>query len=81
MRTRLLVRTALVAFAVAMLGACATIPERAWSNGRAMSSSQAYYRAMGGDMSLSTQRELMSSSDPRRLRSEVRWTPSRGSEK
>jgi hypothetical protein len=81
MRTRLLARTALVAFAVAMLGACATIPERAWSNGRAMSTSDAYYRILSGDRSLATQRELMSSSDPRRLHSEVRWTPSRGDQK
>ena len=81
MRTRLLVRTALLAFAVAMLGACATSHERAWNNGRAMSASQAYYRALSGDRSLATQRELMASADPRRLRSEVRWTPSKGNEK
>ncbi len=81
MRIRLLVRTALVACTVATLGACASIPERAWSNGRAMSNSQAYYRAISGDRSLATQRELMSASDPRRLRSEVRWTPSKSNEK
>jgi hypothetical protein len=81
MRTRLLVRAALAAFAIATLSACASIPERAWANGRAMSTSDAYNRAMRGDLSLSNTRNLMSSSDPRRLRSEVRWTPSKSSDR
>ena len=81
MRTRLLVRITLAAAGVASLGACATIPERAWNNGRALNTSQAYQRAIRGDMSLSTHRQLLSDSDPRRLRSEVRWTPSRGNER
>ena len=67
MRTRMLVRFALAAFAIAALGACATIPERAWANGQAMSNSRAYRQAMNGDMSLTTQTQLRSAADPRRL--------------
>jgi hypothetical protein len=73
---RLVVRTAIAAFTIAGLGACVTIPERAWVNGRAMSSSAEYQRAMRGDMSLQTQRALYSASNPLRLSSPVRWTPS-----
>ena len=67
MRTRLLVRTAFVVFAVALLGGCATLPERAWANGQAMSNSRAYRQAMSGDMSLRTQSELRTAANPRRL--------------
>ena len=74
---KLLVRTAIAAFAIATLGACVTIPERAWANGQAMSASREYRMAMSGDMSLQTMRSLRSSADPRRLTSPVRWTPSR----
>jgi hypothetical protein len=70
-------RFILLAAGIASLGACATIPERAWNNGRALNTSDAYQRAIRGDMSLATHRQLLSDSDPRRLRSEVRWTPSR----
>ena len=74
---KLLVRTAIAAFAVTTLGACVTIPERAWVNGQALSSSRELRQAMNGDMSLQTMRSLYSASDPRRLHSPVRWTPSR----
>jgi hypothetical protein len=67
MRTRLFVRTALLTFAVAMLGACATVPERAWANGQAMSNSRAYRQAMSGDMSLTTHSELRTAANPLRL--------------
>jgi hypothetical protein len=66
MRNRLL-RLALAGIGIATLGACASVPERAWSNGRAMSNSRAYRQAMSGDMSLNTQRQLQSAADPRRL--------------
>jgi hypothetical protein len=81
MRIRLLVRITLAAAGIATLGACATVPERAWNNGRALSTSQAYQRAIRGDMSLSTHRQLLSESSPLRLHSEVRWTPSGSSER
>lgn len=75
MRTRL-IRAALAACAVATLGACAAIPERAMANGRAMSSSRAYQKAMSGDMSLQTQRQLKAGASPLRLRSrEVAYPP------
>lgn len=68
MRTRLIVRAALAACAIATLGACATIPERAWANGRAMSSSRAHHKAMAGDMSLQTHSRLKAGANPLRLR-------------
>jgi hypothetical protein len=68
MRNRL-TRAALAAAALATLGACASIPERAWANGQAMSSSRAYQRAMAGDMSLQTQTRLKAGASPLRLRS------------
>ena len=67
MRIRSLVRAALAAAAVATLGACATIPERAWANGQAMSNSRVYNQAMRGDMSLRTQSQLRQAADPRWL--------------
>jgi hypothetical protein len=68
MRTGL-IRLALAAVAVIALNACATIPERAWANGQAMSSSRAYQKAMAGDMSFDTQTRLKSAASPLRLRS------------
>jgi len=53
--------------AVASLGACATIPQRAWDNGRAMSQSRAFRAAASGDVSVRTHRELYSSADARRI--------------
>jgi hypothetical protein len=71
MRNRLLLRAALAATLTATLGACASvrssIPERAWRNGEAMSQSNAYSRAMSGDLSLGTQMKLRSSANPRYL--------------
>jgi hypothetical protein len=78
---RLLVRTALAAFAVATLGACVTIPERAWDNGRGMSATREYQMKMGqfgyaspGEL-FSTQRSLYVKSNPLSVASPVRYTP------
>jgi len=49
------------------LGACISIPQRAWANGEAMSASRASSRALSGDMSFRTHRELQSSLNPLRL--------------
>jgi hypothetical protein len=73
---RLLVRTALAALAVATLGACVTIPERAWNNGRAMTATAEYQMKLQGDRSFNTQRALYTRSNPLTLASPVRWTPS-----
>jgi hypothetical protein len=76
MRTRTLVRAALTACALATLGARATIPERAWANGQAMSNSRAYRQATNGDMSLTTQNQLRAAANPRRLNHrEVQFQP------
>ena len=72
---RLLVRTALAAFAIATLGACVTIPERAWANGQAMSATREYQMKLSGDRSFNTQRSLYSKSNPLTLASPVRWMP------
>ena len=60
-------RLAIVASALAALGACATIPQRALDNGRAMSQSRAFRAAASGDMSIRTHRELRSAADARRI--------------
>jgi hypothetical protein len=62
-----LIRVMLALAATASLGACASIPQRAWANGAAMSSSRAYWEVMSGNNSFRTHRELQSSLDPRRL--------------
>ena len=64
---RTVVRTAIVAAGLASLGACASIPQRAWANGEAMTSSRAYRSVMSGNTSMQAHRELMSSLDPRQL--------------
>ncbi len=64
--------------AVASLGACATIPQRAWDNGRAMSQSRAFRAAASGDMSVRTHRELYSSADARRIGYSERAYPAFG---
>jgi hypothetical protein len=64
---RTAVRLAILAAAVASLGACASIPQRAWANGRAMTASRAYRSVMGGNTSMQAHRALMGSLDPRRL--------------
>lgn len=68
MRIRTIVRATLTVAALAALGGCATVPERAWANGQAMSSSHAYRKAMSGDLSLDTQKRLKSAANPLRLR-------------
>jgi hypothetical protein len=73
---KLLVRTALAALAVATLGACVTIPERAWVNGQAMTATREYQMKLQGDRSFNTQRSLYVKSNPLTLASPVRWTPS-----
>ena len=64
---RTVVRLTILAAGLASLGACASIPQRAWANGRAMSSSRAYQSVMSGNTSMQAHRALMSSLDPRRL--------------
>jgi len=64
---RVAVRIAILAAGLASLGACASIPQRAWANGEAMTSSRAYRSVMSGNMSMQSHRALMSSLDPRRL--------------
>ena len=63
-------------FAIASLGACVTIPERAWVNGQAMSATREYQMKLRGDRGFETQRALYSRSNPLTLASPVRWTPS-----
>jgi hypothetical protein len=77
MRTRLIVRFALAAAGLATLGACATIPERAWANGRGMTSTPEYQMKLNGDFSFDTQRRLYVKSSPLSLSSPVRYMPSR----
>lgn len=75
---KLIVRTALAAFTIASLGACVTIPERAWANGQGMSATREYRNKMNslGSMDFSAQRALYSRSNPLSVASPVRWTPS-----
>ena len=49
--------------ALAGLSACASIPQRAWDNGRSMSSSRAYRQLMYGDRSFENMRALYNSMD------------------
>lgn len=64
---RSVVRVTVAVTSIVVLGACASIPKRAWANGEAMTSSRAYRSALSGDMSFRTHRELQQSLDPRRL--------------
>lgn len=64
---RSVVRVTVAVTTIVALGACASIPKRAWANGEAMTSSRAYRSALSGDMSFRTHRELQQSLDPRRL--------------
>ncbi len=61
------VRAAIVIAGLSSLGACASIPERAWANGRAMTQSRAYQAVMAGDRSVQTFHQLNYSLNPRRL--------------
>ena len=60
-------RIAALAAAVASLGACASIPQRAWANGQAMSESRAFRSVLNGNQSIQAHRALMGSLDPLRL--------------
>ncbi len=48
------------------LGGCASIPQRAWDNGRNISTSSAYRSMMRGDHSFRTMRQLYGTMDPYR---------------
>ncbi|MGH7616226.1 MAG: hypothetical protein ACREPM_03275, partial [Gemmatimonadaceae bacterium] len=48
------VRVASLVVLAGMLAGCVSIPQRAWRNGEALSSSTAYQRVLGGDMSFAT---------------------------
>ncbi len=58
---RTVARAASLLALAATLGACASIPQRAWRNGAALSSSTAYQRVLSGDMSFQTRRDLQNS--------------------
>jgi hypothetical protein len=60
-------RIAVVAATLASLGACASIPQRAWANGQAMTESRAYRSVLGGNQSIQAHRELNASLNPRLL--------------
>jgi hypothetical protein len=60
-------RVATLVGLAATLGACASIPKRAWANGEAMSQSRAYQQILNGDNSFSTRRQLESTMNPLRL--------------
>jgi hypothetical protein len=64
---RAVIRLGLTIAAMGGLGACASIPQRAWANGAAMSQSRAYQSVMSGNKSFQAHRELQSSLDPLRL--------------
>jgi len=64
---RSVIRVTVAVATIAALGACASIPKRAWANGEGMTSSRAYRSVLSGDMSFRTHRELQQSLDPRRL--------------
>jgi hypothetical protein len=55
------------AFALLLtLSGCVSIPQRAWDNGRTISSSHAYQSMMRGDHSFQTMRQVYGSMDPYR---------------
>jgi hypothetical protein len=60
-----MVRATLVVASLAALGACASNHQRAWANGRNMTSSRAYWAAVSGDMSVRVHRDLVASADAR----------------
>jgi len=64
---RSVVRVTIAVTTIVALGACASIPKRAWANGEAMTSSRAYRAVLSGDNSFRTHRQLQQSLDPRRL--------------
>ena len=74
---KLVVRTALALAVISSLGACVTIPERAWANGQGMSATREYQMKMNslGSMDFNAQRALYSRSNPLSVASPVRYTP------
>jgi len=60
-------RVGVVVACAATLGACASIPQRAWRNGEAMSQSRAFQSVLGGNTSMEAHRALQTSLDPLRL--------------
>ena len=65
--TKVVVRIAVVASALAALSGCVTIPKRAWANGEAMESSRAYREVMSGNTSFEVRRQLQQTLNPRFL--------------
>jgi hypothetical protein len=61
------VRAAIVAAALATLSACASIPQRAWANGAAMTQSRAYRSVMSGNQSIQAHHELVWGLNPLNL--------------
>jgi hypothetical protein len=61
------IRAAVVLAGLSSLGACASIPHRAWANGEAMVESRAYRSVMSGNQSIQAHRELNTSLNPRLL--------------
>jgi hypothetical protein len=66
-RIRTMIRVGVTIAALGGLGACASIPQRAWANGEAMTQSRAYQSVMAGNKSIQAHHELQWSLDPRRL--------------
>ncbi len=60
-------RITVIVAGLAALGACASIPKRAWANGEAMTASRAYDQVMQGNTSFAVRRQLQSTLNPRRL--------------
>jgi hypothetical protein len=67
LNVKVVVRAAIALAGLATLGACASIPKRAWANGEAMTASPAYRSVMSGNQSIQAHKELMWSLNPRLL--------------
>jgi starvation-inducible outer membrane lipoprotein len=61
---RMIGRSILALAIAASLGACASIPQRAWANGQAMTTSRGYRAVMSGHASMQAQRSLRTGADP-----------------
>jgi hypothetical protein len=66
MRIRQLGKAVAAAAVLVGLSGCASIPQRAWDNGRGMTQSNAYRSMMHGDRSFHTMRQLYGTMDPYR---------------
>lgn len=64
---RAALRLGLVAAALAALGACASIPQRAWRNGEALSYSRAYQEVLSGNTTFATRRQLEDALNPMQI--------------